>query len=357
MTRFSIVGLLIAICCLPSYARTSPQDSFLWLQPISYQEMREMMAKAKAMSKSDQGGRPDSQTMNHGEKGGMQGMKKGEKAKSHGRSGMRMRRTSLRFGSFPQPKGGPGGRPGKHAKDLAAGSIVWLERPDNTIDSATLKQRRSAHQAEYKADDGGWYRLFAFKDFGVEETTRVKYFSYYSFMSHGEKVGQKERQPMIRPGYFEDQPELELVEIHEDGEPRYSKYVGDEIRVGALLHGAPLAGARLILTTQQGWSQTRITDERGEAAFTLIKEDFPEDGVDRRKSELYLVRADHRAEVSGQYHGASYDTTRYIATMPFRVSPAKEDWQSQRIAYLVVIVTIIGSAVAIAIRRRRRKRA
>jgi hypothetical protein len=391
MTRLGSVGLLLAVCCIPSYVQSNPLDESLWLQPISYQEMREMMEKARETAKSgqsgrpgsqpmemggmkgmqggegaeettkpQQGGRPGSQPMEHGEMGEMAGMKgmqgNGEKKKPSWRRGMRMRRTYLRFGPFPQEQRKPGGRPEQHTENPAAGSVVWLERPDSTIGSAMVKQRRSAIQAEYKADDGGWYRLFAYNDLGVRGNTRQKFFSYYTFMSHGEDADLKESEPMMRQGYFQGEPELELVQLYEDDEQRYRKYVGDKLRIGALFRGLPLAGARLTLTTEQGWSQTRTTDEFGETAFTLIKEDFHEDGVDRRNSELYLVRVDHRVPMGGQYMGASYDSTRYVATMPFHVSAAKEDWQSQRIAYLLVMITVIGSAVAIAIRRRRKKK-
>jgi hypothetical protein len=356
--------------------------------------MREMMEKAREMAKSGQSGRPGSQSMEHGEMGGMKSMQGaerseamtrpeqgggsgsqsmehgemgdmagmkgmqggGEKKKPSWRSGMRMRRTYLRFGSFPQEEKKPTGRPqGSMMMNPAADSMVWLERPDNTIGSAMVKQRRSAVQAEYKADDGGWYRLFAYNDLGVKGGIRQKYFSYYTFMSHGEEADLKEPEPMMRQGYFQGEPELELVQLYEDDEQRYRKYVGDTLRVSALFRGRLLAGARLTLTTEQGWSQTRTTDEFGEAEFTLIKEEFNEE-VDRRGSELYLVRVDHRVPMGGQYMGASYDSTHYVATMPFRVSAAKEDWQSQRIAYLLVMITVIGSAVAIAIRRKRRKK-
>jgi hypothetical protein len=371
--------------------QSNPLGDSLWLQPISYQEMREMMEKAREMAKSGQSGRPGSQPMEHGEMAGMQGAERGEamtkpeqgggsgshsmgqgemgemagmkgmqgsgeKKKPSWKRGMRMRRTYLRFGPFPLEQGKPGSMPKRHAENPAADSMVWLERPDNTIGSAMVRQRRSAIQAEYKADDGGWYRLFAYNDLGVRNNIRQKFFSYYTFMSHGEEADLKEPEPMMRQGYFQGEPELELVQLYEDDEQRYRKYVGDTLRVGALFRGLPLAGARLTLTTEQGWSQTRTTDEFGEAAFTLIKEDFHEEGVDRRSSELYLARVDHRAPIGGQYMGAPYNSTRYTATLPFRVSAAKEDWQSQRIAYLIAMITIIGSAVAIAIRRRRRRK-
>jgi hypothetical protein len=111
----------------------------------------------------------------------------------------------------------------------------------------------------------------------------------------------------------------------------------------------------MALITEQGWRQMQTTDDNGEAQFTLIKEDFHDDGVDRSKSELYLLRLKHQVESSGVHQGESYENEHYIATLPFRVSPALSDWQSKYMAYLAAIITIIGAAVAIAIRRRRKR--
>ncbi|MCP4043375.1 MAG: hypothetical protein GY731_15700, partial [Gammaproteobacteria bacterium] len=207
----------------------------------------------------------------------------------------------------------------------------------------------------YPAVAGGWYRVFAYNDLGVKDNNRVHLFSYYSFMSHGDKADKKEPQPVVRKGYFEGKPELELIRIYDDGEERYRNYVGQKIRVRALFRGNPVVGGHLALTTLQGWRQVSTTDANGDAFFTLIKEDFHEDGVERRKTELYLLRLEHRVEHAGEYQGVSYDSEHYIATLPFRVSTAKDDWQSKRMAYLVVMVTIIGAAVAIAVRKRRRR--
>ncbi|MCP4128321.1 MAG: DUF4198 domain-containing protein, partial [Gammaproteobacteria bacterium] len=167
---------------------------------------------------------------------------------------------------------------------------------------------------------------------------------------------EKSPHPVLRQGYYAGKPEFELVRIYADGEGRYRNHVGQKIRVRALFQGKPVTGKRMVLTTVQGWRQVQTTDANGDALFTLIKEDFHEDGFDRRKSELYLLRMEHRTGTMGENMGATYDGERHIATMSFRVSPAREEWQIQYLAYMVAMVTIIGAAVAIAIRRRRRRK-
>ncbi|MCP3669377.1 MAG: DUF4198 domain-containing protein [Gammaproteobacteria bacterium] len=407
--RLQIIVLLIAVCSTPLHAMVNANEETIWLEPLTYQQMREMRDRAMQMApKSTKKERPSGAGQAERKTAGKDGVKK----RSWGGGGQRLRRIYVRSGSFPakqrvmmsgrmstrqsgkmetgQMAGGQmqkmktgrmagaqpskmesgqmvggqmhkmeagqmsGGQPRKMESN-ASGSGIWLERPDNTIQGFEVKQRRSSFRAEYSADDGGWYRIFAYNDLGVRDNRRVYLYSYYSFMSHGDEVGEKSPQPVRRQGYYAGKPEFELVRIYADGEGRYRNYVGQKIRVRALFQGKPVVGKRMVLSTVQGWRQVQTTDANGDALFTLIKEDFHEDGFDRRKSELYLLRMEHRTGTMGEYLGTSFDGERHIATLPFRVSPARDEWQIQYLAYLVAMVTIVGAAVAIAIRRRRRR--
>jgi hypothetical protein len=323
-----------------------------------------MMDKAKEMREkaaAQMGSKPGAQKPGGKPSTGGKPSSEKENKKPSWSSGQRLRRIYLRSGRFPaakkdtKPGRRPGGSDARQPNSFASGSMVWLERPDNTIKGIEVKQRRSEFQANYPANDGGWYRVFAYNDLGVQDESRVKLFSYYTFMSHGDKADEKEPELIEREGYYEGSPELELVFVYDDGKRRYREHVGNKIRVRALFRGEPVVKGRMALITEQGWRQYQTTDENGEAQFTLIKEDFHEDGVDRRKSELYLLRLGHTVDNSGEYQGASYENERYVATLPFRVSPALSDWQSKNMAYLAALITIIGAAVAIAIRRRRKK--
>lgn len=360
MMRLLTIGLLISIWCAPVHARSSTHNQMIWLEPLTYQQMREMMDKAKAMAAKAW---ESKQPSDSGKPQGKPAAKENGKKRSWSSGGDRQRRIYLRNGSFPANKemmmGGhkSGGRPKASDRPKTAGSVsgnvVWLERSDNTIQPLKVSQRRGSTSAGYKADDGGWYRLYAYNDLGVQDNTWVNLFSYYSFMSHGDKPEKQSPPPMVGAGYFDGHPELELKRVYVDGKPAYRSYVGEDVRVRAIFRGMPVEGARMVMTTEQGWRQSKTTDANGEVKFTLIKEDFPED-VDRRKSELYMIRLKHEVPNSGKYRGVAYEKERYVATMPFRVSPDKNEWQIQYLAYLAAIITIIGSGIAIAIRRKRR---
>lgn len=363
--RILTIGLLIAVWCAPVFARSSAHGQMLWLEPLTYQQMRDMMDKAKAMAaKAQQGKGPAVSGKPGGKPGGKPaGNKEAGKKPSWNSGGPRRSRIYLRSGAFPAQKsmswgsGRPGGKPSGKPKmgSSSSGSVVWLERSDNTIDGLKVSSRRGSTYAEYSASDGGWYRIYAYNDLGVKDETWVNLFSYYTFMSHGDKPEKQTAKPMVGAGYFDGHPEFELVRVNPDGKPSYRSYVGETVRVRALFRGWPVEGARVALTTQQGWQQSKTTDANGEAEFTLIKEEFPEEGVNRRNSELYMLSVKHEVASRGKYRGVAYERERYVATMPFRVYPDKNEWQIQYLAYLAAIITIVGTGVAIAIRRRRRR--
>ena len=382
--RILITGLLMAIWLTPSYARMGGQE-MIWLEPLSYQKMREMRDKAKEMAKSKKpmGAERTGERPSDGKK-----MADGEKKKSWSSDGPRLRKIYIRSGAFPAKKRGmgmshmsgmggmkmgsmsgmsdrkmsgkpgtsgmPGGKPKKMMSN-ASGTKVWLERPDDVVKEFEVTQRRGSFQANYLATDGGWYRVFAYNDLGVRNESWVHLYSYYSFMSHGDKADEKERQSIPREGYYDGNPQLELDRVYTKMGEAYRSYVGDKVRVRAMFRGVPVAMGRITLMTEQGWKQTQKTDAMGDAVFTLIKEDFQEGSVDRRKSEKYLFKMEYKFKSDGEYQGVPYSSERHIATLPFSVYPTKSEWQSQRMAFLVIIITIIGAAVAIAIRRRRRR--
>jgi len=57
--RLRIIGLLIAVWCTPLHARMGTQEQMIWLEPLTYREMREIRAKAMQMApKSTKNERP-----------------------------------------------------------------------------------------------------------------------------------------------------------------------------------------------------------------------------------------------------------------------------------------------------------
>jgi len=329
------------------------EPPMIWLEPFSYTEMREMRERMKKMAAE----RPPRAAARSG-----RGAPNGSRSSS-GRpaGGFRSRIIHLRDGAYP-PAGpvrharrpGGAGRPGKPG--VAARDVMWLEKPDNEILAIDPRKRRNTTTGNYKTAFGGDYRIVAYRDAGRKAGRPTRLYGYYEFMAHGDKPSAKQaRVEQARAGYFGERPEFEIIRSYDKPDERYRSRTGERARLSVLFRGKPLMGKPVTMITSQGWKQTRRTNDKGEAVFTLIKEDFPKGGVDKRKSSLYIARATHVAPASDPAGSGEVQEALHVATMSIRVAPSALEWESHSTAYLATLITLASAGFAIAIRRRRSK--
>lgn len=176
---------------------------------------------------------------------------------------------------------------------------------------------------------------------------------FTSSYGHGEHADEVATPTIEGPGYYQGKPVLKLERICANHRECYRTSTGQTLRVRASFLGQPLANKELTFATQQGWKQTKRTDEQGLANFVIIKEDFPED-VDRRKAEDYLVTLKHETNDMGMLGDQHYHGERYIATLPLRVHPSPLDWESRSVAFQVLAGTVLVVGGGIAVRRKRK---
>ncbi len=362
MKRCILLTALAVAPCLSAQAGAQDavaqglQGDMIWLEPISYTQMREMRERmTKMRAERPKAERPKEKEADNN-----------KRRSKDGAARQWPRMIYLGEGAFPPRKKSAGtGRPAQAAhmhqmpgvaKKSVPETVLWLEMPDSTISRLAPPRRRGAKTvANYVTPAGGSYRMIAHRNGGVSDGRLTRYYSFYAFMSHGDKPDKKETKQQAREGYFKGKPEFEIARYYGDETSRYSNRTGDKVHLRILHRGQPVGGAYISLTTEQNWRQGKYSDQNGEVDFTLIKEDYPEDGVDKRNSELYVVRVEHEVAQSGVSGANPYDSVRYVATMSLRVSPSKLDWESNSTAYLVAMLTIIGAGAAIAVRRRRKR--
>ena len=354
MKSIGTIAIACSLACLaaPALAGGPPPGSeperMIWLEPFSYMQMRKMRERMKKMPAARQTrppGRPGA--------GKPSGRSSGRPA-----GGYSARIIHLRDGAYPPRKPVLHGRKPslRHRKTIGAvRDVMWLEKPDNEILAIDPRKRRATTTGNYKTAYGGDYRIVAYRDAGVSEGRRTHLYSFYEFMAHGDKPSVRSRSQIERAGYFKDRPEFEITRIYDNHDERYRSRSGNRARLTVSFRGVPLTGEPVTLITSQGWQQTRRTDKNGEAVFTLIKEDFPRGGVDKRQSSLYLARASYLAAEPGELKGRPYDKALHVATMLIRVSPSAFEWESRSAAYLIAMFTIVAAGAVIAVRRRRKR--
>lgn len=360
MRRFSLTGLSILTAGLiliatGGNARVLAGDSFIWIEPVIRcqgwtQEKRTAVA-GKAERSAFAGDKKSSRSADAPES--YAGQKSGGAKQTGNRGGMghrrgRMRKAIVRAGLFPE------GKKDVPDTDLAA-TQFWLELPDNRLTPIELKKKRGRYRVDYPTKTGGDYRLIGYNGNQVADRNRQHRYSYYAFMTHGDKPDKQPRDPIQHPGFHEDKPKLEIVRLYDSERDRYRSRAGHKLQVRVLYKGAPVPNAPLTLTTSKNWQKNLETDERGEAEFTLIKDDFQQSAFNKRKSTLYLLRTEHIADSPGELSGEAYDRERYVATLSFLVFPDSNEWESKQSAFLIAVFTIVVAAAAIIVHRMRRR--
>lgn len=355
MKSLSRIAFLTLTACLaaPALAGSPQRGAFaesqmIWLEPFSYMQMRRMREKMKKMAAER---KPDRSTSPKS---------RGSEGKPSGRpsGGYSMKIIHLRDGPYPPREPVMHGRmppiPHKKRKSKVQ-DVMWLEKPDREILAIDPRRRRNKATANYKTAQGGNYRIVAYRDAGMQNGLSTHLYGFYEFMAHGDKPGLKQPSVEERAGYFKGRPEFEITREYEDEGERYRSRTGNMARLVVSFRGKPLSGIPVTLITSQGWRQTKSTNDDGMAVFTLIKEDFPEGKVDKRKSSLYIARASYLASRRGKEGTGADGSAMYTASMSIRVSPSAYEWESHSTAYLVTIFTVGAAGTAIAIRRRRKK--
>jgi hypothetical protein len=172
-------------------------------------------------------------------------------------------------------------------------------------------------------------------------------------MSHG---GRSEHDPALFKPTIDDAAPFELVREHAPDEMLWTNIRSGEKAVFVVRSfGAPVAGARVTLATQQGWRKTVTTGKDGRAEFMLIRDYFPDwSDFNRRQAGVFLVWAEAEKPQPGALDGRRYATTRYQASLTARYYPAPFDYTSYGYGVGIVVFVMVCGGLATWIYRQRR---
>jgi len=133
---------------------------------------------------------------------------------------------------------------------------------------------------------------------------------------------------------------------------------GNRLRFSILSYGKPVAGARVTLTTDKGWSKKVVTDQDGMASVQMIRDYYPTSWPDfhRTHRSQFLVTAQYEADQQGTYKGTPYGRISYVATLPWKYSPSERDYSSYSYGLLIGTLAMTVSGVGVYAFRERRKR-
>ncbi len=356
----NVFFLLMTLCCF--YFSVSPvsadPSSPVWLEKKPFRRMGMMQSGGKG-EKSKQG-HPGKQVhsakQTHSEKQGPPAEKAHGSQKGQSRTGKKKSRRPmsrpaaylLKTGTFPS-------HIVTDSSELLK-TVCWLKSPDQSYKRLFPRKKDEGILIFDEALLGGLYQIFLYHDAGVKDGTRYYHSSTVWFRNVGED--DFETKPAVketREGMYEDQPIFYLKELTKDNEDNFvtqKRYTGDTLPVQVLFRGQPVAGLPVSLTTEQGWQKTVVTDEKGRAAFLLIKEVFHADKVNK-KPEAYFLTSSYQVEKTGELNGKSYSKEVYVSSLRLPVYPTPSDWESKSAGFYLIMGSVLAILFAAAIRRKR----
>ena len=133
---------------------------------------------------------------------------------------------------------------------------------------------------------------------------------------------------------------------------------GNKLEITVLSYGKPVPGAKVVVSTDKGWSKKMVTDQHGIASMQLIRDYYPVswDKFHRTYRGKFLVTAQYDADQSGSFNDKSYERVSYISTLPWKYSPSRQDYSSYTYGLLIGALAMTVSGVGVYAYRERRKK-
>lgn len=149
---------------------------------------------------------------------------------------------------------------------------------------------------------------------------------------------------------------LELVRVHYPDEKLFTRIVsGDQVNFTVLSFGKPVAGAKVSMTTQNGWSSSKVSDAEGRVAFTMIRDYYtPWLEFKKYRKQTYLMNADLHVPGKVMADGVIYGSAHYNSTLAGSYYPSPHDYRSYAWGLGISLFVIVFGGVAIYLYRRRR---
>ena len=262
-----------------------------------------------------------------------------------GRGGVSIKRIWLREGEDP-----------RRAKYVGkSGARAVLIDTQNAAHEIALKDDGYA-EASFQMPVEGFYNLFMIGR-EVENSVLNLSIAKSEVLKHSCREGHDGIKEKMPPKQQEAVP-IDIVRQRLPKESFHTRLSsGDEIRYRILHYGKPLEGANVTVVTQHGWKRSMKSDADGIVSFQMIRDYYPDwHEFKRRKTERFLLIAEHTEEKAGTLEGNEYKNICYKATVPGSYYPSARDYQSYAYGLLIGIFALFATGLSVYIYRRRRQK-
>lgn len=133
---------------------------------------------------------------------------------------------------------------------------------------------------------------------------------------------------------------------------------GNTLNMEVLFRGQPAGGAKILFTSEKGWTKELFADSKGRAEFTLIRDYYPDSWALFKRDEQgeFKVEVRYYLEETGEFKNQPYNRIEMITTFPWHYSPARREYNSLAYGLILVVSTMFISGFGIFTYRERRKK-
>ena len=233
---------------------------------------------------------------------------------------------------------------------------LTLMSPEGEKEDIELVKNKTCY-AKFELNEEGYYNAYLIIKKDLGDTLHIN-IAKAELLNHSCRNGHHKKLEARPVNYYPEITDFEMIRQrnpHEDY--HYFTSSGDTETYKAFFEGKPLAGVKVKLNTEKGWSKTLFTNENGELNAEFIQDYFSKwRELNKREIYYYMLEADYTLKKDIHYKGKDYAYIHYTLTMSDGYHPSRTMYASMVWGLIVFLITMVVSIAGIYIYKERRKR-
>ena len=233
---------------------------------------------------------------------------------------------------------------------------LTLMSPEGKKEGIELVKNKTCY-AKFELNEEGYYNAYLIIKKDLGDTLHIN-IAKAELLNHSCRNGHHKKLEARPVNYYPEITDFEIIRErnpHEDY--HYFTSSGNMETYKAIFEGKPLAGVKVKINTEKGWSKTQYTNENGELSTEYIQDYFSNwQELNTREIYYYMLEADYTVKKDINYKGKDYGYIQYSLTMSDGYRPARTMYSSMVWGLVVFLITMIVSIAGIFIYKERRKR-
>ena len=229
--------------------------------------------------------------------------------------------------------------------------------PKHEQPEARIMNIKGKSVVEYVDNEEGYWNLYLVLKRMSSDTLYIDV-AKAELLSHSCRNGHPNVRKAVLPRIYPDKIPFEIVRERWLNE-NFHFFIasGDRFTYKPLFKGKPVSGIPVVLSTEKGWMNKKITNTKGEVTFQFIQDYFTRwSEIRGRKIYAYLIYSEFTKKTSGNYKGKTYHYIHYSTSMSDGYFPSRTMYLSMVWGLVIFIISLVVISVGVFVYRERRKK-